>query len=146
MKIYNAKGLALLIYKLYNKKGIALLTYKETKDQIGRFECKGKIIDDDTTIVFDKFDDSVHETGPKTQDHDLITLWFCTADIFCKCGETHHITCDTPPRRQMFEIVKQIKQYEDYFLPSYKEPKGSLIVSILLKEKIKKTIEDLNNW
>jgi hypothetical protein len=135
--------------KIYNENGLALLTYKEARDQIGRFECEGDIVDDDTTIVFDKFDDDILETGPKTQDHYLITLWFCTADVFCKCGETHHITCDTPPMHQMLDIVKHIKQHEDsdfYFLPSYKEPKGSLIVYILQKEKIKKTVEDLNDW
>jgi hypothetical protein len=127
--------------------GIALKTYKEAKKDIGIFECNKKRIDDDTTIVYEMFDESIIETGSFAHDHDRITLWLCTASVFCKCGEYHHILSDSPVEYQILEILQNIEnEYDISVKYPNKEPEESLIVYVLEKKRVPKIVEDINDW
>jgi len=127
--------------------GIALKSYKEAKKDIGIFECNKKRIDDDTTIVYEMFDESIIETGSFAHDHDRITLWLCTANVFCKCGEYHQISSDVPAEYQILEILRDIEnEYDISIKYPKKEPEGSLIVYVLEKKRVPKIVEDINDW
>ena len=126
---------------------IALKTYKDAKKDIGKFECNGKIIDDDTTIVYEMFYESTVETGSLANDHDIFTLWLCTANVFCKCGEYHHISLDYPAESQLIEIYEDIEKWRDItFTFPNKDPEGSLIVPLLEQRKVSKKVEDIKFW
>lgn len=126
---------------------IALKLYKDAKKDIGKFECKGKIIDDDTTIVYEMFYESIVETGSLANDHDVYTLWLCTANVFCKCGEYHHIYLDYPAECQLNDIIYDIHGHTgvSFVIPS-KGPEGSLIVPLLDQRKVSKKVEDIKFW
>lgn len=127
--------------------GIALKTYKEAKDDIGIYECNKKRIDDDTTIVYEMFHESTLETGSFAKDHDIVTLWLCTVNVFCKCGEYHHISDDVPAEYQIAEILNDLEnKYDLSFEYPKKQPQGSLIVPILERKKVSKKVEDIKNW
>lgn len=133
--------------KMLKDRGIALLTYKEAKEQTGILECNGKRIDDDTVIVYEMFYESIVETGSLATDHKIMTLWLCTANIFCKCGKYHHLFHDFPAEYQICEILENVEnQYEITFTYPDKEPNGSLIVYILEMEEVKKKVVNIKDW
>jgi len=126
---------------------IILLTYEEAKNQIGIFQCGGKEIDNDTTIVYKMFDKNTKKTGSLATDHENITVWLCTADIFCKCGEYHHIVSEIPSKDQVYEILENIRnKYDISFKSSVEQSNGFLIVYDIEMKKVKKEIEDINDW
>lgn len=127
--------------------GIALKTYKEAKDEIGIYECNKKRIDDDTTIVYERFYESTVETGSFAKDHEIITLWLCTVSVFCKCGTYHRIPCDIPAKYQILGRLHDLKnKYDISFEYPKKQPEGSLIVPILNTKMVSKRVEDIDYW
>lgn len=131
----------------YEDNGIILKLYSECKNDLGIIECWGKRIDDDTTIVYKKFSSEVVRTGSLATDHNVCTLWLCTADVFCKCGACHHVFSDNPAKYQIFEILENIDNNEDvsFMIPS-EFPEGFLITYNFEKKEAKKQVEDLNDW
>lgn len=127
--------------------GIALKTYKEAKKEIGKYECNGKIIDEDTTIVYEKFYEKIIETGSFANDHEIIILWLCTANVFCKCGEYHHISSNFEAKYQIMDILQDIEnRYDTSAGYPEIEPEGSLVVHILEIAKVSKKVEDIKFW
>jgi hypothetical protein len=130
-------------------RGIALKTYNEAKSEreIGNYKCCGKEIDGDTVIVYEMFDERIEETGSLAKDHELATLWFCTAHVFCKCGTYHDIKSEIPVEEQMFDIVLNVHGREgiSFVIPS-EGPEGFLIAPVFNKEKVKKRIADIKKW
>lgn len=124
-----------------------LLPYKEAKNQIGIYLCNGKEIDNDTTIVYEMFHEDIVKTGSLAKDHNVVTLWLCTVNVFCKCGEYHHITSAVPAKYQILEILENIENQEDitFSFPD-KEPDGDLIVYNLETKQVKKEVEDIDDW
>jgi len=129
--------------------GIVLLTYKEAKRKIGIYRCDGKEIDDDTVIVYKKFYEDIQRTGSLAKEHEVDILWLCTAHIFCKCGEYHHIRSEYPVEYQLREIIVDIYGQTGitFCLPDEDiVPDGCLIIPDIKSRKEKKLIKDVNKW
>jgi hypothetical protein len=130
-------------------RGIALKTYNEAKRdrEIGKYECGGKEIDGDTTIIYEMFEERVEETGSLATDHELATLWLCTAHVFCKCGQYHDIISEISAEIQMLDIIYDVhgRTGISFVIPS-EGPEGFLITPVLNIETVKKRIADIKKW
>lgn len=133
--------------KILEERGIALKTYQEAKPEIGKFTCKGVEISGDTVIVCEKYQELIEETGSLSTDHESVTLWSCTAHVFCKCGQYHPILSDIPAEYQLRDIIVDVYNRSGvYFTIPSDGPDGFVIVPVLRIEKVPKKIDDLNTW
>lgn len=135
--------------KICKARGIALNTYGEAKiwDEIGKFYCSGHEIPDYTTVLYVNYEEQVEETGSLAIDHEIASLWFCKAYIFCHCGRTHPVLSDVPVESQLRDIIVTVyhRSGAAFKIPST-GPDGYKIVPVLLIEKVPKKIDDLNTW
>jgi hypothetical protein len=90
-------------------RGIILLKYKDIKENknILPVLCNEKEIDDNTTIVFEKYNnnESTIEKNP-SGNFERVTLWLCDGFAFCNCGQIHYVKSSVPQEKQLDEIIK----------------------------------------
>lgn len=89
---------------IFDDRGICLDTYEKWREVIGPFECNGKLIDSDTTVVLERRDE---EFRKKIMNGKVVyvTIWYCVVGIHCKCGEYHYVTSDIPLEEQVAKLV-----------------------------------------
>jgi hypothetical protein len=133
---------------IFTDRGITLKTYKDAKQDIGEFHCLGHEIPDDTTIVYESYDETTEETGNIDAEHEIVTLWLCKSYVFCKCGQLHPIYSDEPIEDQLRDIIWDVHfQTGVYFgIPIENPPDGFKIVPVVQIERVPQKIDNLNTW